>query len=201
MPAIISNSDYIVNRIPVPLGGHHPPMEFGRRLAAIRKSRKVTQAALASAVNPGAKQNWVSNFETGKHYPSVPDIYELAKHLKCHPGELFADLPPVSQSVRLDGKTITAGVELAKQAVEAKGMDDFNLTDDAEIVAAAIDYLRDNHVDSVTDSVVLAFMRRKGNGGQTGQAGGAHRAEGGKEAGGEGQASGDRQRKFAAGNS
>lgn len=61
--------------------------EIGKRIAAIRKRRKMTQTDLANKL--GIEQNSVSNYERGSNTPSIPVLITMSKVLDCSVDELL----------------------------------------------------------------------------------------------------------------
>lgn len=61
--------------------------KLGRRIAGLRKTRKLTQEQLAEAV--GCSVEFVSLVERGVNAPSVANLDKFAKTLKVEVRELF----------------------------------------------------------------------------------------------------------------
>jgi transcriptional regulator with XRE-family HTH domain len=61
--------------------------EFGKRVAAVRKSRGVTQQQLAEAT--GMSVVAIAYIETGKRWARMGTLNKIAKHLKVNISDLF----------------------------------------------------------------------------------------------------------------
>ena len=61
--------------------------KLGQRIAALRKTRKLTQAALAKKV--GCSVDFISLVERGVNAPSVAGLEKFAKVLKVEVTDLF----------------------------------------------------------------------------------------------------------------
>ncbi len=64
-------------------------MKFGDNLRNLRKSKKISQEALAFKV--GVSRQSVSKWETGDAYPEMNNILELCKIFHCHINDLVND--------------------------------------------------------------------------------------------------------------
>jgi transcriptional regulator with XRE-family HTH domain len=64
-------------------------MKFGDNLRNLRKSKKISQEALAEKV--GVSRQSVSKWETGEAYPEMNNILELCKIFKCNINDLVND--------------------------------------------------------------------------------------------------------------
>lgn len=64
-------------------------MKFGDNLRNLRKSKKISQEALAFKV--GVSRQSVSKWETGEAYPEMNNILELCKIFHCHINDLVND--------------------------------------------------------------------------------------------------------------
>lgn len=64
-------------------------MKFGDNLRSLRKSKKISQEALADKV--GVSRQSVSKWETGEAYPEMNNILELCKIFHCHINDLVND--------------------------------------------------------------------------------------------------------------
>lgn len=60
---------------------------FGKRLAAIRKRKGITQEKLADLVE--VHRTYIGFIEQGKRNPSISNIYKISKALKVSLKELF----------------------------------------------------------------------------------------------------------------
>lgn len=60
---------------------------FGKRLKALRKSRKLSQAQLAEKIDVGAK--FLGDLETARRSPSFETIVSIAKELDVRLYDLF----------------------------------------------------------------------------------------------------------------
>lgn len=60
---------------------------FGRRVAALRKEKSLTQEELARQIKRDVV--FVAYVETGVRSPSFVTLHKLAKTLGVHPAELF----------------------------------------------------------------------------------------------------------------
>ncbi|WP_299594319.1 helix-turn-helix domain-containing protein [uncultured Microbulbifer sp.] len=65
-------------------------MQFGHRLAEIRKKKGVTQEALAAGA--GCSVRTIADIEAGKHGPRFDLLQRIAGHLQCPVKTLF-DFP------------------------------------------------------------------------------------------------------------
>jgi transcriptional regulator with XRE-family HTH domain len=74
---------------------------IGRRLADVRKRRKLTQGALAKKL--GVDVSTIKDWEHGRTALSTGRIAQLARSLECSPGDLWE---PVGAAVR----TIAEGI-------------------------------------------------------------------------------------------
>jgi transcriptional regulator with XRE-family HTH domain len=63
------------------------PRQFGVRLRAIRKAKKLSQAAVAQ--RSGLSREYVNRIEAGRYDPPLSTITALAKALKVKPGSLL----------------------------------------------------------------------------------------------------------------
>lgn len=61
--------------------------ELGKRIQQLRKSKKMTQEALAEIIDIDPKN--VSKIENGNHYPSAETLVAIAKALDVEIFELF----------------------------------------------------------------------------------------------------------------
>jgi transcriptional regulator with XRE-family HTH domain len=64
-------------------------MKFGDNLKTLRKSKNISQEALAEKVNVSRQS--VSKWETGDAYPEMNNILELCKIFNCHINDLVND--------------------------------------------------------------------------------------------------------------
>lgn len=152
----------------------------------------------------------VGHYLTGRSDPPVSSIAPLADKLQISLDELLRGTAVQSQShpVSFTGEMMASAVRLARGAVEAKGMDDFDPASeigDAELLGLALEEVIELGIQDATDSDVLRFARKvnKGGAGRDGKAG-SNRPDGGTdsrtsaaEVGGEGATSGGRRRKSA----
>ena len=65
------------------------PMKFGDNLRSLRKSKKISQEALADKV--GVSRQSVSKWETGEAYPEMNNILQLCKIFNCEINSLVND--------------------------------------------------------------------------------------------------------------
>ncbi|MGD8373803.1 MAG: helix-turn-helix transcriptional regulator [Candidatus Woesebacteria bacterium] len=77
--------------------------QFGKRLARVRKSRKLTQQELADLL--GISHGSIAFIETGKRWPRPATIYRLANALQMPVGELFEDNTTIQQPQVCVGRT------------------------------------------------------------------------------------------------
>ena len=68
-----------------------PPSEFGKRLAALRLAKGLTQTQLAEAIS--STQRTVSYYETTAEYPTVQALLAIAKVLHVSLDELVGLKP------------------------------------------------------------------------------------------------------------
>lgn len=61
---------------------------FGERVAAVRKSRGVTQQQLAESI--GMSVVAIAYIETGKRWARLGTLNKIAKHLKVNISDLFS---------------------------------------------------------------------------------------------------------------
>lgn len=61
---------------------------LGKKVAALRARRKLTQEALAEKV--GVSARYIQNVEAGENFPSLPTLARLRAVLRCDWNELFA---------------------------------------------------------------------------------------------------------------
>ncbi len=93
--------------------------ELGRRLAAIRKQRGITQVELAQAIGTG--QNIVSDYERGKLRPNPTMLSKLAVALKVSSDEILG-LVATANGAPLSGRflrRLRAVEELPRRDQEA----------------------------------------------------------------------------------
>ena len=74
-------------------------MEFGERLHRLRKSRKVSQKDLASAI--GLSRGAISQYEIGMYEPSLETLNAIAKVLNVELSELLEDKESKEKPVML----------------------------------------------------------------------------------------------------
>ena len=60
---------------------------LGKRLQEIRKSKKLTQEALAEMVSMDTSS--ISHIENGKYYPTAENLDKIIEKLQIKPGEIF----------------------------------------------------------------------------------------------------------------
>lgn len=133
---------------------------FPSRLKRFRKKAKLSQAGLAKLCKK-AGPSWVGNIESGERNMGSDDIPIVAGVLHVHPGELFADLPS-SRDVRYSGETLQLALQLARQSIELRGMNDFDPEHeplDAQILAAAIERVVSENISEISDTNIINFMR------------------------------------------
>ncbi len=63
---------------------------FGKRVADVRKSRGITQQALAEDI--GMSVVAIAYIETGKRWARLGTLNKIAKHLKVDISDLFRDI-------------------------------------------------------------------------------------------------------------
>lgn len=73
---------------------------FGARLRALRTEKGVTQEQLAVAVDVG--KGFLSEVESGKKFPSIPTMVDLARELGVELLDLFAFDPGDPRHLLLD---------------------------------------------------------------------------------------------------
>lgn len=73
---------------------------LGKRLASARKSRNMTQEALAEAT--GLTNNFISNIETGRSIPSLETISKLCNALDITPNDLMLGTSTKSEQYMQD---------------------------------------------------------------------------------------------------
>ncbi|AVG16053.1 XRE family transcriptional regulator [Chromobacterium vaccinii] len=66
-----------------------PEVAFGRALRKLRKSRELSQEALA--FEAGIERNYISLLELGRNSASVNVLFKLAKALGVRPSQLIVD--------------------------------------------------------------------------------------------------------------
>lgn len=82
---------------------------FGKNLKQIRKSKNITQEALAEMIGIHPRQ--VSKIETGEHFPNSTTLENICTALKISPRELFNfDLQEISQNTGTGDKYIYKAV-------------------------------------------------------------------------------------------
>lgn len=88
---------------------HNMPMGYLDRMAALRKSKGLTQAGLAEAI--GVEQPTIQRWEAGKREPSFEQLFQLAHALGVEPGALIDPTVAVPVGPRLHIKgEVAAGV-------------------------------------------------------------------------------------------
>ena len=73
--------------------------KLGRRIASLRKDRKLTQEQLAEAI--GCSVEFISLVERGVNAPSVSGLEKFAEILKVEVRELFTFDPAATKQVLL----------------------------------------------------------------------------------------------------
>lgn len=81
---------------------------LGKRIAAIRKKRNLTQEKLAEMTD--LANNYISNIETGRSIPSLETIIKLCESLDVTPDEML-----VGTSVRQENYIADATYEKLKK--------------------------------------------------------------------------------------
>jgi transcriptional regulator with XRE-family HTH domain len=61
---------------------------FGRNIASLRESRKLTQEKLAEKV--GSSTRYIQSLEAGEYFPSLPTLARLKTALRCGWEDLLA---------------------------------------------------------------------------------------------------------------
>jgi transcriptional regulator with XRE-family HTH domain len=80
-----------------------PESGFGRRLAAPRKARGLTQVQLARAID--ATQRAISYYENEAGYPPAPVVAKLAKALQVSTDQLLGAAPAKTSEMTPDKET------------------------------------------------------------------------------------------------
>ncbi|GAB3388262.1 hypothetical protein [Lysobacter fragariae] len=131
-------------------------------LQAVDPSAEVNQTYVAKRLNESAQT--VNNWDT--RGVSVPGAVKAQRLFSISCTWILDGAEPMllsqSHSERLLASTMQAAIRLARQAVELRGMDDFDPEADeldAAILAQAIMTVLEQRIVSVTDSEVVRFAR------------------------------------------
>lgn len=105
--------------------------EFGNRLKSIREKKNIKQGVLAEEI--GITRQSIGNYESGKQYPTIDILIEMANRLECRLDYLL-------------GRTDESGLPISK-------IEDEQL----EKLRHYLDLLEKNEADYLIDAIVMTF--------------------------------------------